>query len=97
MANRAQRRAKKKSPKSVPRTEQDVERAREEGRNDSVNMAIAIIFTALLDGGFLEPEQIEPAWQKILYLSDSIVKGYVNVPEMLKTLREDYNINVEEG
>lgn len=94
MANRQQRRAKRKSPRSVPRTQQDVERARKEGQEQNIDVAIAIIFTALLDGGFLTGEQLKPAWDKVVYLSDSICKGYVSVPNLIKTLGEDYGLYV---
>ena len=35
-----------------------------------------------------------PAWDKVNYLSDSIVKGYVNVADLRRTLKEEYDIEV---
>ena len=49
---------------------------------------------AMLDGGYLTPEQMPGAWEKVNYLSDSIAKGYVNAADMRKTLREEYGIRL---
>lgn len=68
--------------------------ARQAGREEGVSLATAIMLTALLDGGYLTPEQMLGAWEKANYLSDSIAKGYVNAADMRKTLREEYGIRL---
>lgn len=55
---------------------------------------MAIMFTALLDGGYLQPDDMPGAWDKVNYLSDSIAKGYVNAADMRKTLLEEYGIRL---
>ena len=85
---------KKINPRRRPATEADILRAREEGRTEAIGLAMTIMFTAMLDGGFLAPEQMRPAWDKVNYLSDSIVKGYVNVADLRRTLKEEYDIEV---
>lgn len=85
---------KKINPRRRPATEADILRSREEGRTEAIGLAMAIMFTAMLDGGFLTPEQMRPAWDKVNYLSDSIVKGYVNVADLRRTLKEEYDIEV---
>lgn len=82
--------SKKKSGK-VPLS---AEEARKEGRNQGLTLAMAIMFTALLDGGYLQPEDMAGAWDKVNYLSDSIAKGYVNAADMRKTLLEEYGIRL---
>ncbi len=70
------------------------EEARKEGRNQGLTLAMAIMFTALLDGGYLQPEDMAGAWDKVNYLSDSIAKGYVNAADMRKALLEEYGIKL---
>lgn len=97
MSNRAARRAakkKQKSPKSIPATLQDVERAKNHGRDEAFSMSVAIILSALLDGEFLAPDEMKPAWDRINYLSDSIIKGYINPSDLIHTLRVEYDIYV---
>lgn len=64
------------------------------GRNEGLSLAMAIMFTALLDGGYLQPDDMPGAWDKVNYLSDSIAKGYVNATDMRKTLLEEYGIRL---
>ena len=82
--------SKKKSGK-VPL---NADEARKRGRNEGLSLAMAIMFTALLDGGYLQPEDMPGAWDKVNYLSDSIAKGYVNAADMRKTLLEEYGIRL---
>ena len=70
------------------------ERCGQQGRNEGLSLAMAIMFTALLDGGYLQPEDMPGAWDKVNYLSDSIAKGYVNAADMRKALLEEYGIRL---
>lgn len=81
---------KKKSGK-VPMS---ADAARKEGREQGLSMAMAIMFMALLDGGYLQPEDMAGAWEKVEYLSDSIAKGYVNAADIRKTLNEEYGVKI---
>ena len=82
---------KKKKSGKVPMSATE---ARKEGRNQGLSIAMAIMFTALLDGGYLQPDDMAGAWEKVNYLSDSITKGYVNIADMRKTLLEEYGIKL---
>ena len=88
---------KKKNPRRRPATEADVKRAKAAAQEEAISLAMAIMFTAMLDGGFLTPEQMKPAWEKVNYLSDSIAKRYVNVHDLVKVLEEEYDIILGEG
>lgn len=66
--------------------------ARKLGRDEGLSISMAIMFSALLDGGFLKPEQMREVWDKVNYLSDSIAKGYVNAVDLRRALQEDYGI-----
>lgn len=82
--------SKKKSGK-VPLS---ADEARKQGREQGLTLAMAIMFTALLDGGYLQPDDMAGAWDKVNYLSDSIARGYVNAADMRKTLLEEYGIRL---
>lgn len=83
---------KRVNPRRKPVTAADINRAKKKAQNDAIDLCTSIIFTALLDGGFLDPENVPAAWDKVNYLSDSIVKGYVNAHDLKKVLQEEYDI-----
>ena len=83
---------KKTNPKKIPRTQADVDKARKQGQTQGVELAMAIFFTAILDKGFVKSEEIPALWDAVLYVSGSIVEGYVNIFEQKKMLLEEYGI-----
>lgn len=83
---------KKVNPKKIPRTQADVDKARKKGQSQGISLAMAIFFTAVLDKGFLEREQIPALWDAVLYVSGSIIDGYVNIFEQKKMLEEEYGV-----
>lgn len=62
------------------------------GRDQGIDGAMAIMFTALLDGGFIPKEQIPELWKRVQYISDSIAKGYVNLHDMIRALADEHDI-----
>lgn len=85
---------KRINPRRKPASMADVKRAQREATDKGLEVCLCIILMALLDKGLLEPEQMRPAWDAFNDLSDSIVKGYVNVTDLRKTLQEEYGIYV---
>lgn len=83
---------KKPNPRKVPATQADVDKAKREGHNTGITLAMAIMFTAILDKGFVERERIPDLWNAVQYVSQSIIDGYVNVYDQLKMLEEEYGI-----
>ena len=82
------------NPRRRPATMADLERAKKDAEARGLDMAVCIILSALLDKGFIDPEQMRPAWDAINDKSDSIVRGYCNVNDLRRALREDYGIYV---
>lgn len=82
------------NPRRRPATMADLNRAKKDAEAKGLDMAVCIILSALLDKGFLDPEQMRPAWDAINDKSDSIVRGYCNVNDLRRALREDYGIYV---
>lgn len=56
---------------------------------------ITLMFTALLEGGYLTPDNIDPVCERVGYLVDSIDKGYVNIADLVKSLHDEYGISYE--
>ncbi len=55
----------------------------------------AISLTVLVDKFGFTQEDIQRYWACTEYLSGSIRENRVNVPDMLKTLREEYDIDLK--
>ena len=80
---------KKVNPNRKPATQADVEKARMQG----VSLAMAIFLTVLVDK-FNGAEYIKEVWAAVNSLSDSISKGYVDLFDLKKVLKEEYNIEL---
>lgn len=85
---------KKPNPRRIPATKADIEKAKRKGTEDATNFAIAIIFTALTDKIGWTKEQLQELWGHVNYLSDSVTKGYVTIPQLLHTLKEEYGVSI---
>lgn len=81
---------KKVNPRRIPQTAQQ---RNTEIKHAAVDIAMAIIFQSLLDCGLVKPQELKDVlWPKVEYLSESINEGRVNVWDMIRCLREEYNI-----
>ena len=76
----------------VTKTEADVKKLTKAAAEKGLNVALCIMLSALLDKGFLEPEQMRGAWDAINGMSESIVKGYINANDLRHMLEEEYGI-----
>ena len=85
---------KKPNPRRRPATMADVEKAKKEAENFAAAYAMAIIFTALTDKMGWTVDQLQELWGHVEYLSESVTKGYVTVPQLVHTLREEYGIGI---
>lgn len=88
--------AKKKrvNPHRRPVTMATVNRMREDVKGEAVSLAIAIIFTVLCDKEGYDADRLHGVWDAVNSLSESIVKGYVNVNDLKAVLLEEYGINL---
>lgn len=84
---------KKVNPNKIPKTQADVNRAKEEGINMGVHCATAIFFNVLLDK--FDGDKIAlDVWKEIIKLSEEVKEGRVKIPEIVRMLKEEYNIEV---
>lgn len=53
--------------------------------------------TALLDKEGMEAEQLQRIWREVEALSESVRDGYVSAPDLIRVLREEYEIDIVGG
>lgn len=73
----------------------DLRKAKNEAISEAVKAAYAIIFTVLRDKENFTNEQLDKLWREINELSDSIVKGYVKLSDLLWVLKEEAGIVIK--
>lgn len=86
---------KKTNPRRKPATMADVQKAKKDAADFATAAAIAIIFTALTDKMGMTVEQVQELWGHVDYVSDSVSRGYVTIPQMRRTLKEEYGIDIK--
>lgn len=88
--------AKKKrvNPRRRPVTMATVKRVKEKTKDEAVSLAIAMFLTVLCDKFGYDADSLKAVWDAVNDLSDSVVKGYVNVPDLKQVLREEYGIEI---
>lgn len=83
----------KTNPRKIPRTQADCDRAWQKGVVDGVSNACAIFLTVLLDK-FDGADHIYDVWQEINKLSEEVREKRVSVPDLRRTLAEEYGVYV---
>lgn len=81
-------------PSRRPATQADVLRAKQKGVEDAVRLVQAMVFTILLDKEGYDEAGLQRVWAEMEYLADSINQGYVNLPDLVHILREEYHLNL---
>lgn len=84
---------KKINPNKIPMTKADVDRAWQKGVDAGVHCATAIFFNVLLDK-FDGDKIAVDVWKEIIKLSEEVKEGRVKIPEIVRMLKEEYNIEV---
>lgn len=84
--------SKKTNPRRRPLSEADVPKIRDE----AIHLAFAIFLTVLKDNFDFDNDQIVFAWERADALSKSASGGWVNIWDLVSTLKEEYNIDLVE-
>lgn len=94
---------RKINPRRRPATQADVKKAKEDAVYRSIIYAKAMTFLAALDLGKIQPEDVEPIWDKTNYIAESLgIKGYtdqqgrtyIRIQDIVDTLVEDYGVHI---
>ena len=88
--------SKKVNPRRQPATKADVERAKRSAVAKAIRQTQAIVFSALADKEGWDAEQLMKLWWEVKDLSDSIAQGYVKIPDLMDTLRQEYGVDLRE-
>ena len=86
----------KVNPRRQPATKADVERAKRRAVALAIRQTQAIVFSALGDKEGWDREQMMGLWEDVKDLSDSIAQGYVKIPDLMDTLRQEYGVDLRE-
>lgn len=84
---------KKVNPRR-PASQADVERAKRTAVSLAISQTQAIVFLALLDKEGWGREQLLKLWHEVGDVSNSIAQGYINLPDIIDTLRREYGIDL---
>ncbi len=87
----------KVNPNRRPATQADVEKAKREASSEAIDAAWAIFFTALRDKEGFGPKRLRRVWDEVNAVSESISKGYVDVRDLMDTLRDEAGIVLNGG
>lgn len=88
---------KRINPRRRPATQADVQRAKDAATADACRVTLAIFFTALLDKEGMDAEQLQHIWREVEALSESVRDGYVSAHDLIRVLREEYEIDIIGG
>lgn len=83
---------KRTDPHRIPCSKADVERAKNQATSEAVSYAWAILFTVMRDKFGWGPVRLQRLWDEVNSLSDSIARGYVNVNDLMHTLKKEAGI-----
>ena len=85
---------KRINPRRRPATMADVQRAKDTATADACRVTLAIFFTALLDKEGMDAEQLQRIWREVEALSESVRDGYVSASDLIRVLRDEYEIDI---
>lgn len=83
------------NPRRLLASQADLQKAKNVAISEAVKVAYAIIFTVLRDKEDFTTAQLDKVWQEVNELSDSIVKGYVKIGDLLFVLKEEAGIIIK--
>ena len=88
---------KKTNPRRKPVSEAELKTWEHRAISYALIQAKCMCFHALIDKGFLQPQQVKPAWNAVKYLADSMNKGYVKLQDLYDSLRDEYDVDLGVG
>lgn len=86
---------KRVNPNRIPVSKATVKKLRENITSDAINLAMALFLTTLCDKFGYDSDSLQDVWKEVNALSDGVVKGYVNVNDLLQVLDEEYGIMIK--
>ena len=84
----------KTNPRKIPRTEADCERARFEGRMQGSELMLTVIVWILCEKHDAPAQDVKQLSEEIQFMLENIATGNVSFPLIKKTLKEEYDWQV---
>lgn len=88
---------KRVNPRRRPVSAADVEKAKRSATQQAVEVAWAIMFTALRDKEGWGKVRLRRLWNEVEYLSESIRDGYVSAKDLMQALEDEAGIFLQGG
>lgn len=88
---------KRVNPRRRPVSAADVEKAKRNATREAVEVAWAIMFTALRDKEGWGKVRLRRLWNEVEYLSESIRDGYVSAKDLMQALEDEAGIFLRGG
>ena len=83
------------NPHRIPVSKASVKKLQGAITSDAINLAMALFLTTLCDKFGYDSDSLQDVWKEVNALSDGVVKGYVNVNDLLRVLDEEYGITIK--
>lgn len=85
---------KKTNPRRIPVSKATLRKEVEATKGESVNRTLAIFLTVLCDKFGYGEEELKAVQDGVRNLADSVVRGYVNVDDLMEVLWTEYKIDI---
>ena len=83
------------NPRKVPRTQADVDRARKRGQTEGINVILTVAAFALLEKLEADDDFIRRFSAAVSDVCDSMNRGYITFPDIVRALGDTHNYTVE--
>ena len=97
--NRAQRRKSGHggavNPRNIPKTQKDVDDARSLGRDEGMTFLLNVITYVCMDRHEASDEDLQTLARDVDDICDSIARGYLSYPDLVRDLRDTHGCAVE--
>lgn len=84
----------KKKNRTIQLRESNIKKMKREASDNALKYAFVLFLTVMRDKEGYGVKRLQRVYDHIQDLADSITKGYVNLFDLEKVLREEANINV---
>lgn len=85
---------KKINPRRKPVNQADIGKAKMAATTNAIRASWVIMFTCLGDKHGWGKIRLKRLWDDVERLSDSVIKGYVSIEELARTLKEEKGVEV---
>lgn len=85
---------KKINPRRRPVNRAEIDKLLKQSATESVRYCWTVMFSVLLDKHGAKAEDLQQLWNEVEELVESINMGYVNLADLRRVLREEYDIEI---